>query len=141
MRNLPEYFSLVESVARRCHQARGLYPQPLDSFLIGMCTGSLAVAAISCCRTLSELLPVAVQVVVLSLRAGTLAADIRARLQVDSDPESSWASMFPGLTAARANAVINEFSESGVGLEPGSTNYFLTMSTEITDCFSSLCEQ
>jgi Starter unit:ACP transacylase in aflatoxin biosynthesis len=129
---------------RRCHQAQGLYPQPPDSYLIGICTGSLAAAAISCCQTLSELLPVAVQVVNLSLHAGRLAADIGARLQVDSDSEqsgTSWALIFTGLTTDRANPVINAFSESEVSLQDGSTEYFLTTSTEITGCFSSLCEQ
>ena len=80
----------------------------------------------------------------LSFIAGTLAADIGPRLQVDSDSEpsgSSWALMFTSLTADRANAIINAFSESRVGLKDGSVQCFLITSTEITGCFTSLCEQ
>lgn len=129
---------------RKCHQSRGLYPKCPNSHLIGICTGALAAAAISCCHSLSELLPVAVQVVVLSFRAGALAADFGARLQTDADvmeQNLSWAFMCPDLTVDHANPIIDAFSESRVGRCFSCTKYFLTASTENTACFSPLCEQ
>lgn len=56
------------------------YPGPTDSYVLGVCTGSLAAAAISCARSLSELLPLAVQTVTVAFRLGFLAHTTRRNL-------------------------------------------------------------
>jgi hypothetical protein len=79
-----------------------------------MCTGSLTAAAISCCRTLSELLPVSVQVISISFRAGLLAADVRARFGSSGEDDMGWAFMCPNLSADAAYMTIENFSEAQV---------------------------
>ncbi|KAL4789091.1 beta-ketoacyl synthase [Aspergillus venezuelensis] len=58
------------------------YPQFNDSYVLGVCTGSLAAAAISCSSSLSELLPIAVQTVLVAFRLGLCAQEVRDRLEI-----------------------------------------------------------
>lgn len=84
--------------------------------MVGTCAGSLAAAAISCCRTLSELLPVAVQTVALSFHAGLLATDVSQRFCAGSNQgDQSWAFMCHGLAIDVAVDKIDAFSKSHVG--------------------------
>ncbi|OCL05426.1 ketoacyl-synt-domain-containing protein [Glonium stellatum] len=97
---------------KRCHGLRGLYPNAISTNLVGLCTGSLAAAAISCCWTPSELLPVAVEVSVLSFRAGELAAETGARLRCNpSLSDSSWAIAIPGIEEEDASRMIDALVE------------------------------
>lgn len=96
---------------RLCHKT-GRYPQPSDSYLAGICTGTLAAAAISYSRSLSELVPVAVQTVIISFRAGLLAAEIGTQVALNDKTGASWAVIYPGLSVEEANSVIKDFSES-----------------------------
>ncbi|KAF2787644.1 polyketide synthase [Melanomma pulvis-pyrius CBS 109.77] len=97
---------------KRCHAKRGLYPDTRSTKMVGLCTGSLAVAAISCCQTPSELLPVAIDVSVLSFRAGVLAAETGARLHCGTtDSNASWAMAIPGLEEKDAGAMIDSISK------------------------------
>ncbi|KAH3999788.1 hypothetical protein HBI38_092630 [Parastagonospora nodorum] len=57
------------------HLCRGHYPSARETYLMGLCSGSLTAAAVSCCRSATELLPVAVEVTGLSFRLGLLASE------------------------------------------------------------------
>jgi hypothetical protein len=79
-----------------------------------LCTGALAAAAISSCKTLSELLPAAVQTVLISFRLGLCVVDVRNRLELASDNSASWSMVVPGLTAEAAATGLKEFAEARV---------------------------
>ncbi|KAL4898948.1 putative sterigmatocystin biosynthesis polyketide synthase [Aspergillus multicolor] len=67
------------------------YPQSANSYVLGVCTGSLAAAAISCSTSLSELLPIAVQTVLISFRLGLRAQNVRDHLVISqSDRTQPW---------------------------------------------------
>lgn len=93
-----------------------MYPESSSSCLVGICIGSLAAAVIGCAGSLSELLPLAVQTVVLSFKAGLLASDVSRRFCTDSDPlGQSWAFKSLGMSVGRAGAKIDEFAKFHVG--------------------------
>ncbi|KAL3458190.1 beta-ketoacyl synthase [Aspergillus heterothallicus] len=66
------------------------YPRFNDSYVLGVCTGSLAAAAISCSSSLSELLPIAVQTVLVAFRLGLCAQEVRDRLELSEANRTSW---------------------------------------------------
>lgn len=94
-----------------CSQNRGVYPSASNSHFSGMCTGSLVVAAIEQAKSLSELLPLAVKAVVLSLHVGMRAEEMRRRFDAST---KSWAWLFPGLTYGQAKAVVESHIKSSV---------------------------
>lgn len=100
----------------RCRQSQGLYPDIGSTYLMGICTGSLAAAAASFCRTPLDLLPLAIDVCVLAFRAGELAADVAARFYSGpSQSVLSWALALPNLDLEGARRIIEEFIRLKVG--------------------------
>lgn len=100
----------------RCRQSRGLYPDIGSTYFMGICTGSLAAAAASFCRTPLDLLPLAIDVCVLAFRAGELAADVAARFYSSpSQSVLSWALALPNLDQEGARRSIDEFIKLKVG--------------------------
>jgi hypothetical protein len=98
-----------------CQQSNGVYPDLRSTHFSGLCVGSLPVAAIRCCRSLSELLPIAVRVCVLGFRAGRLAADVAARFDCNPDPSHvSWVMTVPDLKVDDANLLIDRFTNDKV---------------------------
>lgn len=91
------------------------YPRFNDSYVLGVCTGSLAAAAISCSTSLSELLPIAVQTVLVSFRLGLCAQEVRDRLEIsDANHTKPWSVVSDILPDEMAIA-INRFSNQKVG--------------------------
>ncbi|KAF1952277.1 ketoacyl-synt-domain-containing protein [Byssothecium circinans] len=83
---------------KECHRASGQYPTAGNTYLIGLCTGTLTAAAVSCCRSLSELLPVAVEVAVLSFYIGEVAWQAGNSFSCRNEAENtSWAVAMPTL--------------------------------------------
>lgn len=81
-----------------------------------MCTGSLAAAAISSSTSLSELLPIAVQTVLIAFRLGLCALDMRDRLETSSEDRSQpWSVVVADIDTQTAVGVIKEFCEANVG--------------------------
>ena len=80
---------------RQCHEtAGGRYPDPSNACLVGLCTGSLTAAAISCCRSIAELVHVAVEVTMLSFSVGEFAAQTGSLFycdNLDMIENGSWA--------------------------------------------------
>ncbi|KAL4784871.1 beta-ketoacyl synthase [Aspergillus varians] len=86
------------------------YPRFNDSYVLGVCTGSLAASAISCSASLSELLPIAVQAVIVAFRLGLCAQDVRDRLEVsDANRTQSW-SVVSDLPADDVAIALDRFS-------------------------------
>jgi noranthrone synthase len=91
------------------------YPRADDSYILGLCTGSIAAAAISASSSLSELLPLAVQAVLISARTGLCAAAMRDRIETSASARAgSWSAAIGGMDAATATTAIEEFCKTHV---------------------------
>ncbi|KAK0841358.1 hypothetical protein LTS02_016871 [Friedmanniomyces endolithicus] len=89
------------------------YPRAEDSYVLGLCTGSLAEAAVSASGSLSELLPLAVQAVLISLRLGLCTVAMRDRIETSNEHRSgSRSASVVGMDSAPANAAIEEFCKT-----------------------------
>lgn len=86
------------------------YPSANDAYVLGLCTGSLAAAAVSTSSSLSELLPAAVQTVHVAFRLGLCVVDMRDRIEPrHGDPPKPWSAVFPGLNPTQAQEKLDEF--------------------------------
>ncbi|KAJ5151395.1 uncharacterized protein N7482_010647 [Penicillium canariense] len=95
-----------------CHyeEPGAVYPSPGSAYLVGLCTGGLAAAAIASSSSLSELLPAAVHTVQVALRLGLLAVDVRDRIECpEAGQPSQWSMLFFGLDEQVARAGLGEF--------------------------------
>ncbi|KAH8585883.1 beta-ketoacyl synthase [Bisporella sp. PMI_857] len=131
-RDLPSFTSLAEILARqrdgglnpafqtalsiiyqlgsfiRQHENSGNeYPQPSQTYLLGLCTGALSAVAISCCRTLSQLLQVAVATVRVAFRLGLRVVEVGTLIEAQS--EASWSFIIPGMKHEAVSVILKEF--------------------------------
>ena len=60
------------------------------SYAFGFGTGLLAAAAVSCCSTIEQFLPVALETVLVGFRVGLLATDMRDQIVVDKTNLAPW---------------------------------------------------
>ncbi len=82
---------------------------------MGLCTGSVAAAAVSASSSLSELLPLAVQAVLISLRLGFCTVAMRDRIETSNSTRSgSWSATVAGMDALAAHAAIETFCKANV---------------------------
>ena len=80
---------------------------------------------------MSELLQIAVQIVVLSFRAGLLATETTERIYLHPPKdESSCAHMYPRLPIDRANTLIKAFAETHVSCEEQDLIWLLLLSRD-----------
>ena len=82
--------------------------------LVGLCSGLFAAAAIASTPSLSALVPVAVQVVLMAFRTGSYVHRLAERLNPAVEQSESWTYIFPGLKAEEARHVLEEFHSSNV---------------------------
>lgn len=73
-----------------------------------------AAAAINSTPTLSTLVPVAVQVVLMAFRTGRHVAAMAERLCPPTQQSESWTYIFPGITRDVAESKLDEFHQSNV---------------------------
>lgn len=103
-------------------QTKHEYPSPRDSRLLGLCTGALAAAAISCASSVVSLLPLAVTSVVVAFRTGLSAAGAGSRatrleqIESKSGVPRSWSLVAAGQAASQA---VKEFGERSVRISAG----------------------
>ncbi|KAF3760531.1 hypothetical protein M406DRAFT_334164 [Cryphonectria parasitica EP155] len=79
-------------------------------FLGGLCSGMFAAAAITCTPTLSTLVPVAVQVVLMAFRTGNYVATMAERLCSPAEYSESWTYMLPGMGADETQSTLDKFN-------------------------------
>lgn len=91
------------------------YPMGSDSCIIGLCTGQLASAAVSSSRTVGELVPVAVQTVVLALRLGSTVIKVRDLVE-SNGPSPSWSVLVSGIREPEAQQLIQGFAQTHVSI-------------------------
>lgn len=89
-----------------------------ESHVIGLCTGLLASAAIASSRSVGELIPVAVEAVVVALRLGLCAFKVREYVGQHSGQSQSWSTVISGVNEEKALAIIEEFSVEKVRFVP-----------------------
>lgn len=90
------------------------YPLPSESYLVGLCTGSLAAAAICCSRNIAELLPAAIEAVLVAFRTGLRATEVRDRLELSDGASASWSIVVPGIQEGTASTVLTDFCRTRV---------------------------
>lgn len=87
-----------------------MYPVGSQSHVIGLCTGLLASTAIASSRTIGELIPLAVEAVVVALRLGLCAYKVRDYVGQYGGQSQSWSAVISGVGEEKALALISEFS-------------------------------
>ncbi|KAL2819649.1 hypothetical protein BDW59DRAFT_120646 [Aspergillus cavernicola] len=88
------------------------YPRFNDSYVLGVCTGSLAAAAISCSTSLSELLPIAVQTVLIAFRLGLCAQEVRDRLEISEEDRTQPWSVVSDVSPEQVALALNNFTNA-----------------------------
>ncbi len=73
-----------------------------NSRMLGICTGALAAAAVSCSRSVLELVPMAVDAVAVAFRTGMHVIDVAQRIESSDASDQSWSIIVAGLASAEA---------------------------------------
>ncbi|ORY66531.1 polyketide synthase [Pseudomassariella vexata] len=89
-------------------QADPWYPHADNARILGLCTGALAAAAISCSCSTLDLVPKAVQAVIVAFRIGMHVTDLGKRLEPSQDSEQFWSIIVPGTASS---AAVHKFCE------------------------------
>lgn len=111
--------AFMRLTSTRLHDNGGrAYPLPSNSHLIGSCTGLLAAAAVSCCRTVGELLPVAVEAVLVAFRCGLCAFEAAERLEPRGEAPASWSALIPQVRDNDVRNAIDKFTHDKVTQDP-----------------------
>lgn len=92
---------------RRWHEAHPekRYPESDSTLFAGICVGQISATAISLAKSLTELLPLAVDAVRIAFRLGRLTAAARNDLEASSD--ETWAVVIPRDTIVRTEDIID----------------------------------
>ncbi|KAI0017593.1 ketoacyl-synt-domain-containing protein [Xylariomycetidae sp. FL0641] len=86
--------------------------------VLGLCTGALAAAAVGCSRNTLELVPVAVDAVVVAFRTGMHVTNMAQRLQSSEASDKCWSMVVPGSASADAVAKFCETTTLPVSARP-----------------------
>lgn len=78
----------------------------------------LASAAIGSSRTVGELIPAAVETVVVSLRLGLCVLRVRDLVDHSSEKSQSWSLVVSGINEEKAGALLSEFCQRKVDRAP-----------------------
>ena len=84
------------------------------TLLVGLCSGMFAASAIASTPSLSTLVPVAVQAVLLAFRTGSYVYTLGERLSPAVEQSESWTYIFPGLKEDDATSALDEFHQQNV---------------------------
>ncbi|GAB1191821.1 Non-reducing polyketide synthase pks27 [Aspergillus pseudonomiae] len=101
------------------------YPSIHRTCLIGLCTGLLSAAAVGCCESITDLVPLATHTVLIAFRAGLFVADVRDRLEPPTGSPVAWSVLIPGLDGDTAVSILQRYSEEK-GLPATSAPYIST---------------
>ncbi|BAE55957.1 unnamed protein product [Aspergillus oryzae RIB40] len=101
------------------------YPSTQQTCLVGLCTGLLSAAAVGCCQSITDLLPLATHTVLIAFRAGLFVADVRDRLEPQTGAPLAWSVLIPGLDGDTASLTLQKYNEEK-GLPATSAPYIST---------------
>ncbi|KAJ5536487.1 hypothetical protein N7513_009673 [Penicillium frequentans] len=85
------------------------YPSGSDSFIVGLCTGELASAAVSSSKTVGELMAAGVETVVLALRLGMCVFKVKDLVEANKSASPSWSVLVSGIREQEAQELIQKF--------------------------------
>jgi Starter unit:ACP transacylase in aflatoxin biosynthesis len=94
--------------------------RPAESFsasntrILGLCTGLLAAAAVASARSLTDLIPLAVEAVRVAFRTGAQVSSTSDALGQKGQARESWSTIVPNTTENAAQAAIDEFHKENV---------------------------
>ncbi|KUI72115.1 Conidial yellow pigment biosynthesis polyketide synthase [Cytospora mali] len=94
------------------------YPKPEDSCILGLCTGALAAVTVSCSRSLSQLVPQAVDAVVVAFGVGVCVSNMKTRLVSPLEASRTWTMMVAGPSASESVRKFCEESKLPVTAKP-----------------------
>ncbi|CAK7266569.1 Type I Iterative PKS [Sporothrix epigloea] len=80
-----------------------------STFLVGLCSGLFAAAAIASTPSLSTLVPVAVEAVLMAFRTGQYVASLADKLCAPGDKSESWTYIFPKQQEQSVDTLLSEF--------------------------------
>ena len=103
------------------------FPSSSDTTVLGLCTGSLTAAAISTSANVFELLPAAVEAVLIAFRIGLRSIEVRDEIERGSQGASPVWSVIVGMQENQALQELDRFSAAKVYISvtskiKGSTN-------------------
>ena len=95
--------TLIQKLIMSHSQADPWNYRPDNSCVLGICTGALAAAAVSCSRSVLELIPMAVDAVAVAFRTGMHVMDTARGIEPSNDAsDQSWSIVVPGEASAEA---------------------------------------
>ncbi|KAF7551423.1 hypothetical protein G7Z17_g5015 [Cylindrodendrum hubeiense] len=97
-----EIFKLPYQLGAFIIQAEDCYHGTSISQSIGLCTGALAAAAVSCSRSALDLVPLAVDAVTVAFRIGMHVTDAAKRVAHSHDSDECWSIIVPGTSSFEA---------------------------------------
>lgn len=93
----------------RYEKEHGDSTSPSETCLVGLCTGLFAAAAIASSPSISQLIPIAIQVVLMAFRTGAHVAALADRLNNQSESPESWTYVVPAAQESEVNSILNDF--------------------------------
>jgi hypothetical protein len=94
-----------------------------QTFNVGLCSGLFAATAVASTPSLSTLVPVAVEIVLMAFRVGTHVHSLAEKLSPTAESSDSWTHIYPGVKESQASTVLAEFHKFDVsphGARPSS---------------------
>jgi len=95
--------------------------------VIGLCTGLLAASAVVCAKSLSDLLPLAVEAVRISFRTGSIVASAKDSLEQTSRSQESWSTIVTNTNEQTAKTALADFHARN-GIPPSNQAYISAVS-------------
>jgi naphtho-gamma-pyrone polyketide synthase len=91
------------------------YAPPASLTLVGLCTGSIAAAAVASSQNVSELITAGVQAVQVAFRLGLCVARVSRAVEPSHEHASrSWTVIVSGVSQSEIEALLTEFSNKRV---------------------------
>lgn len=87
-----------------------------DNCLVGLCTGLLAATAITSSRSVSSLIPIAVEIVLVAFRTGLCVTRMAETLENGRDSTDSWTFVVPEVSEEAARVTLEDFHIANVRL-------------------------
>ncbi|KAA8573325.1 hypothetical protein EYC84_003812 [Monilinia fructicola] len=88
------------------------YLESSNTEVLAVCTGLLAASAVASCKSLTSLVPLAVQAVRIAFRLGSRVAAVGSQLESASDRRKTWSTIVLGISPEVAEHALAEFNES-----------------------------
>ncbi|KAK8256702.1 polyketide synthase-like protein [Phyllosticta capitalensis] len=89
-------------------------PVASNTRILGLCTGLLAASAVASAKSLSDLLPLAVEAVRIAFRTGTCVGTAKAALEHANETNDSWSTIVAGISEQTARSALAEFHQAKV---------------------------